>query len=118
MERVLPRERCGDIVRLNAALDRIEALTVVNGRVKFQEQHNSGVGRIQVNLWCRGEHWHKKMKQPYVDLTRGNAVPTYERAAEMLLGLVEKEHACCVEAAERAKAAVGSGEANGASSIL
>ena len=33
--------------------------------------HNNGVGRVHVNLWCRGEHPQKKMKQPYVDLTKG-----------------------------------------------
>ena len=59
-ERVLPRERCGDVALLNAALDALEALPVVDGRVCFNEQHNNGVGRIHVNLWCRGEHTRRR----------------------------------------------------------
>ena len=103
--RVLPRERCGDVALLKAVLDRLESLPVVDGRVVFNEHHNKGVGRIHVNLWCRGEHSQKKMKQPYVDLTKGDAVQTYQKAAEKLLALVEKEHAGCAAAAEEAKAA-------------
>ena len=113
VERVLPLDRSGDIALLTAALDRLESLPVVNGRVRFNEQHNNGVGRIYVNLWCRGEHAEKKVKQPYIDLTKGAAVPTYQRAAEMLLAVVEKEHAGCVAAAEQAKAA--SSKAGGSS---
>ena len=105
MERVLPsRERCGDVALLNAALDALEALPVVDGRTCFKEQHNNGVGRIHVNLWCRGEHAQKKAKQPYVDLTKGDAVPTYQVAAEKLLALVTINHAGCLAAAEAAKA--------------
>ena len=39
--RVLPRERCGDIALLNAALDRLESLPVVDGPLCFKEQHNT-----------------------------------------------------------------------------
>ena len=90
IERALPRERCGDVALLNAAVDRLESLPVVDGHVCFKEQDNNGVGRLHVNLWCRGEHSQKKAKQPYLDLTKGNAVPNYQLAADKLLHLVEK----------------------------
>jgi len=47
--RVLPRERCGDIALLNAALDRLESLPVVDGPLSFKEQHNSRLWRCW--LW-------------------------------------------------------------------
>ena len=47
-------EQCGEVSRLNAALDRIESLAVVSGHVVFQTEHNKGAGRVHVNLWCRG----------------------------------------------------------------
>jgi hypothetical protein len=65
------------------------------------------MGRIHVNLLCRGEHSQKKLKQPYIDLTKGDAVPNYQIAAEKLLALVEKEHAGCVAAAVEAAATSG-----------
>ena len=35
VERVLPLDRSGDIALLTAALDRLESLPVVDGRVRF-----------------------------------------------------------------------------------
>ena len=67
--RCLPADRCGDVDRLNVALDRIEALPVINGKVVIDEKHNKGAGRITVNLWCRAEH-EKKDQRPEVGLNK------------------------------------------------
>ena len=107
--RELPKERCGDVTRLTAALNALEALPVVNGLARCDEKHNNGAGRVIVNLWCRGCH-EAKDKQPYIGLNRkppedGSAVPSYQVAAERLLSVVESKHAGCVEAAQLARAA-------------
>ena len=106
--RELPKERCGDVTRLTAALNALEALPVVNGLARCDEKHNNGAGRVIVNLWCRGCH-EAKDKQPYIGLNRkppedGSAVPSYQVAAERLLSVVESKHAGCVEAAQLARA--------------
>ena len=56
MRRPLQARRCGDTARLNELLDRIEALGMVNRRVRIDDQHNDGSGRLQVKLWCSGQH--------------------------------------------------------------
>ena len=66
--RELPTNHCDNPVELEAACARIEALSVVNGRVLFLPKHNHGTGRIKVNVWCRSLHESFKEKQPYVDL--------------------------------------------------
>jgi len=107
--RRLPADRCGDVDRLNRALDRIEALPMINGKVVIDEKHNKGAGRITVNLWCRAEH-EKKDQRPEVGLNKkplsdATAVPTYDIAAEKLLAQIEGKHGGCVEAAQAARAA-------------
>ena len=107
--RCLPADRCGDVDRLNVALDRIEALPVINGKVVIDEKHNKGAGRITVNLWCRAEH-EKKDQRPEVGLNKkplsdATAVPTYDIAAEKLLAQIEGKHGGCVEAAQAARMA-------------
>jgi hypothetical protein len=102
-------EQCGEVSRLNAALDRIESLPVVSGHVVFQTEHNKGAGRVHVNLWCRGEHPKKADKQPYVDLNGKalgdpKAVPNYQVAAERLFAIIETEHSGCIEPAQAAMA--------------
>ena len=112
-EHWFPTERCGDVVLLRAALAELEALPLVDGRVCFNQRHNNGVGRVHVNLGCRGAHGAKKQKQPCINLTKGDAVPDYQRAVEMLLALVKREHSGCLEAAENAKAAAASRSSQG-----
>ena len=95
--RALPKERCGDVAQLESWCTKIEALSVVNGRVRFDEKHNGGTGRIQVNVWCRSTHSERKDKQPYFDLNNrkagdDGAVPTWDVAAQKLLTLIETKH--------------------------
>ena len=47
---MLPKERCGDVAQLESWCDKIENLTLVNGRVRFNE-HNKGTGRIYVKMY-------------------------------------------------------------------
>ena len=84
---MLPKERCGDVAQLESWCDKIENLTLVNGRVRFNEKHNKGTGRIYVNVWCRSSHSTQKDKLPYIDLNHKRAdedgsVPTWDVAAE------------------------------------
>ena len=121
--RELPTTRCDNPAALEATCARIEALSVVNGRVLFLPKHNQGVGRIKVNVWCRSSHESSRDKQPYVDLNNrkagdDGAVPTWDVAAQKLLTLIETKHVGCVEAAQAARmaAAAQSTPASGSSS--
>ena len=122
--RELPTTRCDNPAALEATCARIEALSVVNGRVLFLPKHNQGVGRIKVNVWCRSSHESSRDKQPYVDLNNrkagdDGAVPTWDVAAQKLLTLIETKHVGCVEAAEAARmaaAAQSAAPASGSSS--
>jgi len=106
--RRLPPERCGDVVKLNAALDWLEEMAVVK-RVECDPNYRAG-RVIAWSLWCTASHVQKD-KQPSValndkPLTDPTAVPTYQVAAEKLVAKIEAGHCGCIEAANAAKAAV------------
>ena len=91
--RALPKERCGDVAQLESWCTKIEALSVVNGRVRFDEKHNGGTGRIQVNVWCRSTHSERKDKQPYFDLNNRKAGDDARRSRSNLgCGRTEAPH--------------------------
>ena len=68
--RTLPSSRLGDRARLLAALQRLEALPVVNGEAKFNENHNHGAGRLYVNGGTRGRARVQQLEGVEQDLNK------------------------------------------------
>tara|TARA_B110000046_G_C12877407_1_gene348687 strand:- start:243 stop:752 length:510 start_codon:yes stop_codon:yes gene_type:complete len=96
--------------QLDALLDQLDALPVVNPPAKVEPHFNNGAGRVIVNVWCRAAHDKSSLKQPYVSLNKKplddlSAVPTWLVATERLINKINNEHASCLAAAEQAKAA-------------
>eukprot|EP00966_Prymnesium_polylepis_P076400 1770848-Prymnesium_polylepis.2 len=116
MPRVLPDEGRGPEYekQLDAALDRLEGLPVVNGDAKVDQAKR----RVIVNMWCRASHPPGNLRQPCVALNKKDplqdegAVPTYLVATEKLINMIQRDHAGCLAAAEQAqRSAASSGSA-------
>ena len=93
---------------LNAALDELEALPVVNGPAILDENFRDGA--VRVNLWCRAAHGKPSEKQPCVAIngkpeSDPTAVPSFLAATKKLIERVKSQHAGCLKAAEEAAAA-------------